>query len=57
MKKHLKHTPTLVKPLENDELELYLVVSKAVVSTVLLRSEKDAQFVIYYISLNPVTQI
>lgn len=57
LKKHLTHSPTLVKPLENDELELYLAVSKAVVSAVLLRSERDAQFLIYYISMNPVTQL
>ena len=57
LKKHLTHTPTLVKPLENNELELYLAILKAVVSAVLLRSERDAQFLIYYISLNHVTQI
>lgn len=41
-KRYLTHTPTLAKPLEGDELELYQAVSKAAVSLVLLRSEGDA---------------
>ena len=42
LKRYLIHTPTLEKPLEGDELELYLAVSEAAVSLVLLRSEWDA---------------
>lgn len=42
LKRYLTYTPTLVEPLEGDELELYLAISKAVVSLVLLRSEVDA---------------
>lgn len=41
LKRYLTHIPVLAKPLNGDELELYLPVLEAVVSLVLLGSEGD----------------
>lgn len=38
------HTPTLTKLLEGDELELYIAVLEATVSSILLRSKGASNF-------------
>lgn len=42
LKRCFTHTPTLAKPLEGDDLELYQAILEATISLVLLRSEGDA---------------
>ena len=50
LKKHLKTLPALATPLPNDMLYLYLGISPAAVSAVLLKQEGGAQIPVYFVS-------
>ena len=42
--------PLLLKPIDGEKLYLYLVVSKEVVSSALVREEEKVQWHVYYVS-------
>lgn len=50
LKEYLSHPPFLSKPQLGEDLYLYLMVSKVIVSSVLIRKEKGVQLPVYYVS-------
>ena len=50
LKEHLGRPPLLSKPIDREKLYLYLVVSKEVMSTALVREEEKVQWPVYYVS-------
>ncbi|CAA0810116.1 Unknown protein, partial [Striga hermonthica] len=50
LKRMLVDLPLLAKPLQGEDLVLYVSIGEAAVSSVLLREEGAAQFPIYYVS-------
>ncbi|XP_021745281.1 uncharacterized protein LOC110711210 [Chenopodium quinoa] len=50
LREHLAHLPTLARPVEGETLYLYVAVSPATISAVLLREAKKIQQPIYFVS-------
>ena len=50
LKEHLGHPSFLLKPIEGENLYLYLVISEEAVNAFLVREEEKVQWLVYYVS-------
>ena len=50
LKEHLGRPSLISKPIDEDKLYLYLILSKEVVSAALFREEEKLQWLMYYVS-------
>ena len=50
LKEHLGRPPLLSKPIEGENLYLYLTVSMQTVSAALVREEEKVPWLVYYVS-------